>query len=112
MSDLRSFLLAMLDGKPLPPLDGADPDWKGADPASPEFQELLHAEPFISFPIHPLPPKVQQYLDDAPDLDPRERDAICEVLEQIYQLPPKFCVVSFSFGPEFWVEKAADGPPP
>lgn len=96
-------MLAALEGRPLPLIDGADPDWKGADPASPEFQELLHAEPFISFPIHPLPPQVQAFLDAHPDLDQRECDAISEVLERIYQLQPRFCVDSDPPGREFWV---------
>lgn len=104
MSDLRPFLEAVLTGQPLPPLDGADPNWRGIDPASPEWQDALAADPFLSFPIHPLPPNVQAFIDAHPDLDGRERDAISDLLEQLYHLDTaRFAVIHDGLNPEYQV---------
>lgn len=98
---LEAILLAALGGdlSAIP----TDPNWKGINPSSAEWKEFLNAEPFISFPIHPLPAKLQAFIDAHPDLDQRERDAICEMLEQLYSLPPRFFVIDQ--GTEFIVER-------
>lgn len=70
-----------------PPPDGWTPD-------SPEGRELLAAEPFIAFRLHPLPVKVQAFINSQTDLDASERDAISDLLENLYDLPAKgFTVV-------------------
>lgn len=89
---ILTYLRALLTDHPLPPPTGDE--WQGAASGSPEWTELLAADPFIPFPIHPLPPALAAFIAEHPDLDARERNAICELLETIHQLPPRgFCVI-------------------
>lgn len=101
MLDLLSPILASLE-KELRE-EGKWPPAKGWSPFSPEWASLFE-EPFISFQLHPLPSNVQCFLDDMPGDEWGELDAVSDLLEQLYVIPPGFIVVPMG-GDQFDVVK-------
>lgn len=83
--------------------EGQWPPPEGWSPSSPEWTSLFD-EPFISFPLHPLPPNVQIFLDAMPCDDWGELDAISDLLEHLYTIPPGYIVVPMG-GDQFHVMK-------
>lgn len=83
--------------------EGKWPPPKGWSPSSPEWATLFE-EPFISFQLNPLPSSVQCFVNDMPGDEWGERDAVSDLLERLYVIPPGFIVVPMG-GDQFDVVK-------
>lgn len=86
--------------------EGHWPPPDGWDPSSPEGKGMLHADPFVSFPIHPLPPTLQQFIDTHQPLDQGELDSIAELLEQIHHIQPPWFVYCDGLDATFIIDRS------